>query len=82
MIKKRKVIYIKALTPLIVGQPAIVIPLNHPSDLVVNGHQCYTTPIQTIAPNGTTFSTRNTLYVLIGEPDENKRVEEKKELVA
>lgn len=78
---KRTVIYMLAKTPLVVGESAIVVPLNHDSDLVRNGHDCITTPIVSIAPNGTTFSTRNSLYKLADIPDPEPAEEVKRELV-
>ena len=75
---KRKVIYVKALTPLEVGESARVIPLNHSSDLVLNGHACITSPVQNIAPNGTTFSTLNSIYQLADEPDKVEEVKDNK----
>lgn len=77
---KRTVIYIKALSPIKVGQHAEVIPLNHSSDLVSNGRPCITTPVQSIAPNGTTFSTKNSVYQLAAEPAPAKETEVNKQL--
>lgn len=65
---KRKVIYVKACSPIVVGQQAVVIPLNHTSDLVTNGHECWTTPVVSIADDGTTFETKNSIYVLAAIP--------------
>lgn len=68
------VIYIEARTPIVVGQSAVVIPLNHPSELVRNGHECITTPVISIAADGTTFTTRNTTYKLAAAPANEERV--------
>jgi hypothetical protein len=67
---KRKVIYIRALQPIVVGEGALIIPLNHSDTVnVMNGHAAYTTPVRSIAPNGTTFETQNSIYQLAQEPD-------------
>jgi hypothetical protein len=72
---KRKVIYIRALQPIVVGEGALVIPLNHPdTDMVTNGHAAWTSPVRSIAPNGTTFETANSLYQLAQEPDPEEEV--------
>jgi peptidyl-tRNA hydrolase len=65
---KPVVIYIEAHTSIVVGQSAVVVPLNHRSELVANGHKCITTPVVSIAADGTTFETRNTLYRLATTP--------------
>lgn len=71
----RKVRYSKALTPIIVGQSAVVIPLDHPDrDRVSNNRPCLTTEVQGVASDGTTFITRNSEYVLETVEEADQRI--------
>lgn len=57
----------------IIGFPATVVPLNHPSDLVSNRVWATTSTVQSITwtPNGPVFETLNTIYVPVDEDDEH-----------
>lgn len=74
---KRKVIYVELLSQLRVGHSALVVPLNHTSDLVSNYHPATTSPVQSISQDGKTFTTLNSIYVPLAD-DVGKKEEERK----
>lgn len=59
---KKQVVYIKLLDTLAVGHGTTVIPMNHTSDLVSNYQPAWTSPVQIIHPDGSTFETLNSIY--------------------
>lgn len=67
---KRKVVYIELRSPLIIGAQVIVVPVNHTSDLVTNGHEARTSPVITIGPEKGVFETLNTKYVPLADDPE------------
>lgn len=63
MSTKQRVRYID-LGYCVIGQSAVVLPLDHPSDLVSNRTWAQTSPVVSIIDqaNGKVFETRNTVY--------------------
>lgn len=57
---------IEGCTDLKVGQRTYVIPLDHPSYLVINGGMCLVSNIKYISEDGY-FETNNTRYVRVGD---------------
>jgi hypothetical protein len=77
----KRVVYLRALSPIVVGQSATVIPLNHPdTENVQNCHPCYTTEVRRIYSDGTTFETKNTQYRLVETPPLGEVLDEVKEM--
>lgn len=62
---KRRVVYIKLLSPLQMGLRASVVPLNHISALVQNWHPATTSPVRRIEADGKTFETDYSIYIPI-----------------
>ena len=63
--------------PIVVGRSAYVIPLNHCSPLVHNGHMVMTSTVKAHDPQTGKFETRNTFYEPI-EGDEEPMLEGKR----
>lgn len=53
----------KPMEKLVVGWPAYVYPIDHPSDLVSNTKLIRTSPVVSIGPRLGEFETENTRYV-------------------
>jgi hypothetical protein len=64
---KRKVVYIELRSPLLLGKPVIVVPINHTSGYVDNGYPAQTTPVITIGPESGVFETANSRYVPLAD---------------
>lgn len=60
--KKPIVRYRQALVEVVLGRPALVEPIDHPSELVSNNKPVWTSDVVGITLGG--FETRNTQYVL------------------
>jgi hypothetical protein len=71
---KRKVVYVELRSLLTLGERVLVVPLNHTSDLVDNGHPAWTSPVQSIGKDGV-FETLNTRYVPLTHQVDEKQDE-------
>lgn len=65
----KPVVYYIDVGNLTLGQPAMVLPINHPSPFVSNQKWVRTTPVSAIRPGalGPRFETKNTIYVAAGD---------------
>lgn len=63
--------YRASLLDIVVGLPALVEPIDHPSPLVTNTKPVYTSNVVGITPRG--FETENTVYVF--ERDTTKQAD-------
>lgn len=54
---------------LVIGEPAFVMPVDHPSPLVSNTTLARTSPVVWISSDRTLFDTLNTHYISTGDRD-------------
>lgn len=59
--QKKKVRYTKVYGEIRIGEPAYILPVDHPSPLVTNEQMARTSTVVAFNQNG--FETKNTIYI-------------------
>jgi hypothetical protein len=67
---KPNVYYTKANSPIVTGERVAVDLIEHYRLGQSNGHRAFTSPVVTVGEDGTTFETKNSMYVLREEPEQ------------